>query len=141
MHIERKIDPEEQTALLNYLAVRKTADRAKRFLEEAEEQLLKVMEAKRQKSFSYSEDGTKYSVTYTQRTENKINEAALRKALTARVYDAYVVKKLDRKSLENAMSSGEVDPMVVARYVDQVPGKPFLTYREKEETSGEAEGV
>jgi hypothetical protein len=95
------------------------------------------MEKGQKKTLSYEADGKKFSATYTQRTTNQINEAGLRKAMGARTFDKYTVKKLDRKALEKAMTDGDVDPMVVAKFVEQVPGKTFLTYRAKEATDGE----
>jgi len=85
------------------------------------------------KNLTLSSEGKKFSATYTQRTTNQINESGLRKALTAKVYDKFTVKKLDKKALEQAMSDGVVDPHVVARFVELVPGKTYVTYREKEE--------
>lgn len=79
-------------------------------------------------------DGLVFSATYTQRSTTQINEQGLRKALGARVFDKYTIKKLDRKAMEKAMEEGVVDPTTVAQYVEQVPGKTFLTYRVKEET-------
>jgi hypothetical protein len=100
------------------------------------------MEVNQRKTVAYEEDGVKYTATYTQRTTNQINEEGLRKALTAQVYDKFTVKKLDRKALEKAMTDGEVDPVVVAKFVEQVPGKTYLTYRAKEEAEdAEAPGV
>lgn len=78
-------------------------------------------------------EGIKFSGTYTQRTTSQINEAGLRKALGARTFNKFTVRKLDRKALEAAMTEGAVDPVTVAQYVDQVPGKAFLTFRAKED--------
>lgn len=101
---------------------------------------MNLMQARQVKTALVNRGGIKYSATYTQRTTNQINEQGLRKALTAKVFDRYTSRKLDRKALEKAMTDGDVDPMIVAKFVEQVPGKTHLTYRSKEETD-EAPGV
>jgi hypothetical protein len=100
---------------------------------------LDFMEDHQRKTIAVVKDGKQFTATYTQRNTNKIDEKGLRKALSARVYDQYTKKVLDRKKLEVALSDGEVDPTVVARFVEQVPGARFLTYRVKDDNA--AEGV
>lgn len=108
-------------------------------VEAAENKILEFMEAKQQKTVALNDGRRVYTATYTQRTTNVINEIGLRKALRAPVYDKYTKKVLDRKALERAMTDGHVDPMVVAKFVEQVPGSKYLTFRVKDED--EAEGV
>jgi len=141
MQIARNTDPAVAEAFRDFITKKTDADRAIRALEDAEAKLLGLMESKQIKTATQQYDGIKFSATYTQRTTHQINEQGLRKALGARAFDKFTVKKLDRKALEQAMSNGDVDPMVVAKFVDQVPGKTFLTYRAREENDGEAEGV
>lgn len=119
-------------AFATYRGAKVNADRANDRLAEAEQVLLKELEARKQKTLTYSTDRVKFSVTYTQRDGAKINEQGLRRALTAKVFDKFTVKKLDRKALVKAMEEGEIDPRVVAQYVEDVPGKVYLTYRVKE---------
>lgn len=140
MQIAQRRDPDLDQALEGYVAAKADADQALRRLEDAEAKLLALLEAKHRKSATVKLDGLKFSATYTQRTTNTINEEGLRKALTARVFDRFTVKKLDRKALEKAMTDGEVDPVVVAQFVEQVPGKAYLTYRVKEDKDEEPEG-
>lgn len=142
MQIARSQDAEAEQILTEYVQARKDADSAIRHLEDLEAKLLSFMENKQRKTYKVKwSDGITYTATYTQRSTTQINEQGLRKALTARVFDKFTVKKLDRKALEHAMGEGEVDPMVVAKFAEQVPGRKFLTFRAKEENSGEAEGV
>ena len=96
------------------------------------------MQEHKRKNLTLASEGLKFSATYTQRTTNEIDEAGLRKALSAPVFDKFTVKKLDRKALERAMSDGDIDPVVVAQFVQQVPGKTFVTYRVKEVEDDEA---
>lgn len=90
------------------------------------------MAENRRKSLSLTMGDKQFSATYTQRTTTQINEEGLRKALGATVYDQFTVKKLDRKALEKAMTDGDIDPITVARFAEPVPGKTFVTFREKE---------
>jgi len=134
MRIKQQQDPELSGAFEHYRNAKVDADQAISRLEDAEAKLLKVLEAKQRKTVTDKRDGLVFSATYTQRSTTQINEAGLRKALGARVFDKYTIKKLDRKAMEKAMEEGVVDPTTVAQYVEQVPGKTFLTYRVKEET-------
>ena len=120
-----------------YIQAKQDADKAVSRLSDAEAKLLNLMENKKHKTVGFSWGGVKHTATYTQRTTNQINENGLRKALTAKVYDRFTVKKLDRKALENAMTDGEIDPVIVAKFVEQVPGKTYLTYRTKDEADAE----
>jgi len=133
MQIKRRIDTEEQAAFMDYIEAKRAADQAVSRLSDAEAKLLNIMQNKKQKTVGFHWDGVKHTATYTQRTTNQINENGLRKALTAKVYDKFTVKKLDRKALENAMTDGEIDPVIVAKFVEQVPGKTYLTYRTKDD--------
>lgn len=112
---------------------KRDADTANRKLEVREMILLKLMEARRRKTIEVWDGKVKCTATYTRRNTMKINEIGLRKALTARVFDRYTVKKLDRHALEQAMGDGKVDPVVVARFVETEPGKTYVTYRVKDE--------
>lgn len=132
------ITEDEQEALINYIEAKKDADRAQERLAQAEANLLVQMQAHKRKNLTLASEGRKFSATYTQRTTNEIDESGLRKALTASVFDKFTVKKLDRKALERAMSDGDIDPVVVAQFVKQVPGKTFVTYRVKEVEDDEA---
>lgn len=92
------------------------------------------MAAKKRKTYSMTDlnEGMVYGVTFVQAERYEINEKGLRRALTAKVYDKYTEKKLNRKALEEAMSRGEVDPMKVSKYVEVTKGQPYLRYSEKE---------
>src|SRR4051812_31936791 len=112
----------EQTLIEAFLEAKETADRASERVAELQERLTKEMEANQTKS--YSTDRAK--VTYVRNTITKIDEKGLRKALRARVFDKYTVRKLDRKAMEAAMDSGEVDPVIVSKFVHNDYTKPFL---------------
>lgn len=133
MQIARGLTEAERTTFLDYIDAKRDADQALSRLETLEHKLLQLMEQNKKKSLGFTIDGVKFSATYTQRTTNQIDEKGLRKALTAKVYDRFTVKKLDRKALEKAMTDGDVDPVIVAKFVEQVPGKTYLTYRSRNE--------
>ena len=90
------------------------------------------MAERHQKSYKVMDGEKVRTVTFVQQERTQIDEKGLRRALTAKVYDKYTIKKLDRKALEEAMGTGEVDPMVVSKYVSPVKGEPFLRYTEKD---------
>jgi hypothetical protein len=61
-----------------------------------------------------------------------IDETGLRKALTAKVFDRFTKRVLDKKAMEAAMDSGLVNPVTVSKYVSLKPSRPYLEYRVKE---------
>lgn len=123
----------------DYLRARSERDAAQARVDELGERLIKQMEADQRKSFRWKADGLARAVTYVQKRTAVIDERGLRKALSAKVFDKYTVRKLDRKAMETAMDAGEVDPVTVSRFVTMKPGRAYLEYREKEETDGQKE--
>jgi hypothetical protein len=92
-----------------------------------------------EKTVEYEADGLHQQVTYVKPTATKIDEKGLRKALTAKVYDKYTVKKLDRGAMEAAIDRGELDPRLVLRFVSADERQPYQKYSEKKVTD-EQEG-
>ncbi len=131
----REYEDSPHPVLTDYLSAKSAFDQAKRHLEAVQGRLLEQMEADHTKTLKLNDHGVTKSVTFVQRTTMKVDEAGLRKALTAKVYDRYTVRSLDRKALEKAMGDGEVDPMVVAKYVSEETSKPYLKFTEKEDSS------
>lgn len=85
-----------------------------------------------QKNYTRVKNGRKYSVTFVQNERVILDEKGLRKALTAKVFDSYTDKVLNKKRLEAAMEAEEVDPMTVSKYVSTVKSNPYIRYSEKE---------
>ncbi len=136
MQIRQLRENEDSTNphLREYIAARSAFDQAKRHLDEVQAKLIEQMQLEQTKKLQAADaNGPVRSVTYVQNTTYEIDQKGLRRALTAKVFDRYTTKTLDRKALERAMSDGEVDPMVVARFVTEKPGKPYLRYTEKED--------
>jgi hypothetical protein len=115
-----------------FLQARAERDKAQERLDWAQSRLMKQMEADQRKTFKWSAEGMVHNLTYVSQRTTVIDEPGLRKALTAKIFDRYTKRVLDRKAMESAMDSGAVDPVTVSRFVTQVPKKPYLTYTEKE---------
>jgi hypothetical protein len=115
----------------DYLQARMERDKAQAHLDETQARLIKQMEADQRKTYRWQAGGRQHHLTYVQQHTTEIDEKGLRKALTAKVFDKYTQRKLNRKWMEIAMDAGEVDPVVVSKYVSQKPKRPFLTYTDK----------
>lgn len=113
----------------DYLEARAARDQAQARLDELGDRLVKQMEADQRKSYRWDADGARHTLTYVQSHTTQIDEAGLRRALKARIFDRYTKRVLDRKAMENAIDAGEVDPVVVSRFVRLQPNKPHLTYK------------
>lgn len=117
-----------------YLDKRHARDVAQQELDDITQILLKQMQADQRKSFRWTDGDVARTVTYVQKYTTIIDEKRLRRALTARVFDRYTKRVLDRTAMERAMDTGDVDPKTVATCVEQKPMRPYLEYREKEVT-------
>lgn len=115
-----------------YLMRRAERDQAQQRLDEVQSQLIKQMETDQRKSYRWQSHGHSYAVTYVQKGATVIDEKGLRKALTAKVFDRYTKRVLDKRAMEVAMDSGDVDPVTVSRYVSIKPSRPYLEYRNRE---------
>ncbi len=125
----RIIRSEPSPEVAEYLAAKADADRAQQRLRKIQSVLVAEMAAARQKSIKWTdENGLVESLTFVQRRTTIVDEARLRKALTAKVYDKYTVKKLDKARMEKAMNAGELDPVTVAKFVSSTLSEPYLKY-------------
>jgi hypothetical protein len=116
----------------DYLQARAERDKAQAHLDEVQARLIKQMEQDQRKSFRWEEDGVSRAVTYVAKRTPVIDETGLRKALTAKVFDRFTKRVLDKKAMEAAMDSGLVNPVTVSKYVSLKPSRPYLEYRVKE---------
>jgi phosphoenolpyruvate-protein kinase (PTS system EI component) len=123
---------EVSLTVAEYLQAKTKFEAAKQQLDDAQDRLIKEMEADQRKSFRWVAGGVESKLTYVQQHQTFIDEPGLRRALKAKVFDRYTKRVLDRKAMELAMDAGEVDPITVSRFVTTRPKKPFLTYTEKE---------
>lgn len=129
----RKVEPTTNPEFTEYIDARAAADYANERLKRAQAVLLSSMQEKHQKSLSFVRDGIHRQVTYTAPVSVTIDEKGLRRALTAKVFDKFTVKKLNRAAMEDAMGNGVIDPLVVAKYITEKPSQPFLRFTEKAE--------
>ena len=114
------------------LAVAKTnLQQAKDACSALERELCVMLEIEQLKSLTAGD----HRVTYVRQTRVKVDEAGLRKALGAKVYDKFTDKKLNRSKLEKALDNGEVDATAVSPYVKEEVGSPYIliTERKKDE--------
>ena len=125
---------EPNDLVAEYLRARTERDTAQAHLDEAQARLIKQMEADQRKSFKWTSDGRQRNLTYVVKRTTVVDEPGLRKALTAKIYDRYTKRILDRRAMERAMDAGDVDPVTVSRFVSMKPHNPYLDYREKEVT-------
>src|SRR4051794_34343539 len=102
-----------------YLAARAKRDQAQAHLDEITGRLVKQMENDQRKSFRWTSNGHTHAVTYVHKHSVEIDEKGLRKALTAKVYDKYVKRVLDRPAMEAAMRDGAIDKMTVSPFVSE----------------------
>jgi hypothetical protein len=116
--------------ITEYLSARAERDQAQARLDDLQDRLIKQMEADQRKSWRWDAEGVRHNLTYVQSHTTVINEAGLRRALTAKVYDRYTKRVLDRRAMEAAMAAGEVDKVTVSPFVELRPNKPYLTYKE-----------
>lgn len=113
-----------------YLSAKAAADRANQHLTVTERRLMDHMSQHQLKSVVLEDSDLVHRVTFVQREVVKIDEKGLRRALRAKVYDQFTVRKLDRRALEGAMERGEVDPMIVSQYATVEKSSPYLRYTE-----------
>jgi hypothetical protein len=111
-----------------YLVLRQDLEEAQRKMAIITAKLVDEMEEEHAKTFQIEDNDALHRFTFVRRETPVIDEKGLRRALTARVFDRYTTKKLDRKRLEEAMGTGAVDKMLVAKYVQMKEGDPYIKY-------------
>lgn len=124
-----RITPTVSEPVKEYLDARRAADLANERLKKATTVLIQGMEDAKIKTNQWTDaNGMKNTITYVKATRVEIDEVGLRKALTAKVFDKFTKKVLDKRAMEKAMDEGVVDPVVVAKFVTEKPSAPFLKY-------------
>jgi len=120
----------ESDELTDYIEARRAHDEATARLNAAKKALVAKMTRDQQKSFSRRDGGKQYKVTFVQSMRTVIDEPGLKKAMGAVAFRKVCKQVIDRKTLEEAMDQGTVDPMVVGQFVKEVPSEPFLKFTE-----------
>lgn len=107
-------------------------------MKKAEAELAEILEEEELKSSSFTENGVTHTATTTSRTMVSYDEAGLRKALGARVYDRMTFSKLDKTKLEKAITEGEVDAHTVAQHATITTGARSMRLTRKVADESEA---
>ena len=128
-----------EEALRHYREVRIKADEAAHAKAEAETALIELLEANQQKTASYREGDKVVRATYVRSETVQVDEPGLRKALGARRFDRYTVRKLDKHKLEEGMARGEVDPTTVSQYSEIKRSRPFVRFTEGAPKNGDSD--
>lgn len=93
---------------------------------------MRLLEEQQLKSSSLQVGQTKWTMSVVTRVTHSFNEQGLRKALSAKTYDKFTEKVLNRTKLKKAVEEGELDPAVVAQYTEEHVSAPFIQVRHKE---------
>ncbi len=88
----------------------------------AEAELVEYMQTNQKKTLTVGQ----HRATYVSSSTFTVDETRLKKALGATSYNKLTTAKFDRKKLEAAMESGDVDPHVVSPCVTEKKSRPFL---------------
>lgn len=92
----------------------------------ARRELVEYMEANQRKTVSAETPYGKRKVTYSRSTRITIDEKGLKKAIGAKLFNKFTVRKLDRAKLEKALDEGVVSPNTVSPYVKESYSTPYL---------------
>ncbi len=114
-------------AVLDYKSAKDKLAQAEAVLALAKDNLVYQLELANAKSHVY--DG--YQATVVKTSSYAWNETGLKKALGARVFNKLTTAKLDKKKLEAALVSGEIDPRVAAAHAVEKEGAAFIRFTEK----------
>src|SRR4051812_20933532 len=90
--------------------------------------LIEYMQQVRRKTLKTSQGGYLLQTTVSTRTTTSVDEKGLRKRLGAKSFDRYTKRVLDKKLLEEALESGEVDRVWVAPFVTVKTSDPFVVF-------------
>lgn len=127
---ESKNSDSTDREMTEYIEARRAVAEAKSRMEHATKNLVEKMTREQRKSFALTDGGKTFKATYVQNTQIKVNEQGLKKALGAVAFRKVCKQVLDRKALEEAMSTGTVDPVVVGQYVTEEHSAPFIRFTE-----------
>ncbi len=101
--------------------------------DKAEHMLALLIRGNERKSYTASVGSRLVKATVVQRENVSIDEASLRKALGAKSFDSFCVKKLDKTALKHGIADNLVDPVVVAQHSKVTMGKPYIVFSEPSE--------
>jgi ATP-dependent helicase YprA (DUF1998 family) len=127
--VSRKIPvPDElDTAILLYQEARKDLELHQREVEAHQARIIDLLRRRGIKTHTFG----KTKVTMVRPETMTFDENGLRKALGAKVFNKLTTAKLDRKKLEKAIESGEIDPVVVAQNTTLILQNTHIRVTEK----------
>lgn len=97
---------------------------------QAQAEVAKYLSDHGQKSMvGHNPDG-QYRATVVTTERVTFNEATLKKALGAKLWKAVTVSKIDSTRLKRAISSGQIDPIIVAQHSEVKKSAPFIRLSE-----------
>ncbi len=118
---------QDQQLLADYLHAQEVARLADQVADEAKARLMAYMSLHGQKSAAVvDDDGLTYKATYVQRERDVFHENAFRAEVGEEVFNRYTVRKVDKKLIEQAMDTGELDPLLVGKFVTTMKDAPYL---------------
>lgn len=124
------VKQERNEELETFLIAQRQLAEMQAIYDERKKALIEKMTREQRKSYSLQDGGKTYKVTYVQNMRTEIDEKGLKKAMGAVKFRKICKQVVDRKVLESALDTGEVDPNIVGQYVKEVPSAPFLRFTE-----------
>lgn len=101
--------------------------------DKAEHELVEFIRANEKKS-AVADFGDKHvKATVVQRENVTVDESGLRKAIGAKLFDSFCVKKLDKTALKHGIADNLVDPVIVAQHSKVTMGKAYIIFSEPTE--------
>lgn len=126
-----QIEESRPTTLAQELVLaRQNRDQAAAEVTRLERELMQTLEQRQQKSLQTSVGGKTYRLTYARRSTVKVDEAGLKKAIGTRAWNKLTDRRFSNKKLELALDNDELDPMVVAPYLQEQISAPYLRQSE-----------
>jgi len=116
------------TLTVAFAELQAKADEAARAANDVKKVLAEALEQDQIKTHEVQDGGKIYRATFLQAVVPIIDETGLEKELGSDVYDRYTKKVLDKKALERAMESNEVDPVKVGKHVTERRNAPSVRF-------------
>jgi hypothetical protein len=111
---------------------------AEQSISEVEPEVIRLLDAMEKNKYTAKlmDMGIEITATVVSPVSEVLDEARLRKALGADVFDKLTTKTLDQDKLKSAMLSGAIDPRIVAQCSAPVERKRYVRVSESQTTSG-----
>lgn len=118
---------EAREALLTIDSIKSTLRHQQEQLDGVQAELIDWLDSRDQKTLSIDlPDGRNIKGTAIHGTRVIIDEPRLKKTLGAKLFNKLTKRVLDKNKLEDAMASGEVNPLDVATCSDEKHNRPYM---------------